>query len=1503
VFRQKCIKIGDGMTKGSSRAFATFALTLLALGALFSGWARSAPFTHGNLVVYRIGISGGATLAATGNPVFLDEYTSAGVLVQSIAMPTTASGGNYPFAASGTATSDGLLTRSADGKCLLAPGYGRDPADTAHGNITSGTTNGTTAVPRVVGVASVAAVVDTTTALTDAATGGNFRGAASNDCSGLWTSGSVGGVRYASIGATTSTSLTPSVTAVRGIAVFGGQLYLSTNSGTNTFKGVSTVGTGTPSTGSLTVTRLPGLTDTNSPSTYGLFLADLNAGVAGVDTLYVADDSTGALSKFSLVGGTWTLNGTIGVAADSYRGLTGIVSGSSVVLYATRKNGELVSLVDSSGYNGAFAGTPTLLASAASNTVFRGVALAPEVQRTVTPSVGPHGTINPSTPQTVYYGTQSVFTITPDSGYVALVGGTCGGTLVGNTYTTSTITADCTVGATFSSAPSFTVTPSATAGGTISPNTPQTVLSGATPSFTVTPSAGFSASVGGSCGGGLAGTTFTTSAISADCTVAATFTQITYTMTPSAGAHGTISPSIPQTVNALSQQVFTVTPNSGFLAAVGGSCGGTLVGTAYTTNAASANCTVDATFTALPTYTVTLAVVGNGAVSPPTSQTIFQNATASFTPTPAGGNSVVMTGCGGTMSAGIFTTGAITADCTVSASFSQKNILFVGNSYTFGRVDPALTYNAANVTDLTAAFNALYPNGTNSWPWSGPTCTGASSSDGCFEQHPWGGVPGIFKALTVQAGLNYNVSSSTRNAATLRGHFLNTANSVWNLRSNIASQKWDVVTVQGQSDEPLPANMSKNGNPAAYKTYANQIAKYVHQGNGLSTDLVTTEQAIYAAEGFGTSSSTTARTIPPNPNANPSAKIYVMQNWARPDMVESHKCTVPDYSSTDGAPLADPTCASGANGSAVTGQNNIFYTVQSTTALNLNDITNDMNASNASLLANSNQFFGVIPVGNAFQRAVNGGVVKNSGFYNVNGTYDDSGLAGLWWLDRTHGNKYGSYLSALVHFAKISEQDPTQFGAGDSVASGLGIASGLAVTLQQIARATVVPAAPAIGTAVAGDGQASVNFTPPSNIGGLPITGYTATCGSQTNTGLTSPIIVSGLVNGIAVICTVVASNSVGAGFPSSDSNNVTPGPNAMTLLSGDGQSAAVNTTFGTALAVTVLDVNSNPVSGVNATFTAPGSGASGKFSNTTATITVATNGSGVAAAPFTANAAPGGPYTVTAAAAGLTTVNFSLCNNACGPTVTSVAPASGSTAGGTSVTITGTNLGSATGVTIGGNACTPLSDNTATSVTCNTPSGGAGTASVLVTTAGGTNVANTLFAYTVRQTPPINTAAGGGTVVAQIVNGSARCSIDLNNTTAFTPPPFNGTTPPYGGLKVKLTGCNLAETVQVSVTWPSMAGLTFQKYGPTPTSGGSSIYYTPNNLSIAGNVVTYSITDNGLGDDTFTGADGVINDPAVPVSFEAIAAGIPTLSEWGMIALSGLLALCTLVVLRRRRM
>ena len=143
---------------------------------------------------------------------------------------------------------------------------------------------------------------------------------------------------------------------------------------------------------------------------------------------------------------------------------------------------------------------------------------------------------------------------------------------------------------------SYTVTPSAGANGSISPNTVQTIGHGGTATFTVSPSAGYTAFVGGTCGGSLVGNTYTTSPVTANCTVQAGFSNVTFTVTPSAGANGTISPSTPQTVASGGTATFTVAPSAGYTASVDGTCGGALVGNTYTTNAITANCTVAAAF-------------------------------------------------------------------------------------------------------------------------------------------------------------------------------------------------------------------------------------------------------------------------------------------------------------------------------------------------------------------------------------------------------------------------------------------------------------------------------------------------------------------------------------------------------------------------------------------------------------------------------------------------------------------------------------------------------------------------------------------------------------------------------------------------------------------------------------------------------------------------------------------------------------------------------------------
>ncbi|MEO7432534.1 MAG: PQQ-binding-like beta-propeller repeat protein [Dokdonella sp.] len=140
----------------------------------------------------------------------------------------------------------------------------------------------------------------------------------------------------------------------------------------------------------------------------------------------------------------------------------------------------------------------------------------------VTPSAGAHGTMTPSTPQTVVDGTTTAFTVAPEAHYaIATVSG-CGGNLVGSSYTTGPITSDCTVSATFT-AITHIVTPSANTGGTITPSTPQTVNDGDTTSFTIAPASSDITFTVTGCDGTLAGSVYTTAAITSACDVVVTF--------------------------------------------------------------------------------------------------------------------------------------------------------------------------------------------------------------------------------------------------------------------------------------------------------------------------------------------------------------------------------------------------------------------------------------------------------------------------------------------------------------------------------------------------------------------------------------------------------------------------------------------------------------------------------------------------------------------------------------------------------------------------------------------------------------------------------------------------------------------------------------------------------------------------------------------------------------------------------------------------------------------
>ncbi len=103
----------------------------------------------------------------------------------------------------------------------------------------------------------------------------------------------------------------------------------------------------------------------------------------------------------------------------------------------------------------------------------------------------------------------------------------------------------------------------------------------------------------------------------------------------------------------------------------------------------------------------------------------------------------------------------------------------------------------------------------------------------------------------------------------------------------------------------------------------------------------------------------------------------------------------------------------------------------------------------------------------------------------------------------------------------------------------------------EITIAAVVPSAPTGVVATRGNASVSVAFVAPTTTGGSAIISYEATCGGQSASGPASPIVVGNLSNGVAVTCTVVATNAVGNSAPSAASNSVTPAavPDAPTNL------------------------------------------------------------------------------------------------------------------------------------------------------------------------------------------------------------------------------------------------------------------------------------------------------------------------------------------------------------------
>jgi len=110
----------------------------------------------------------------------------------------------------------------------------------------------------------------------------------------------------------------------------------------------------------------------------------------------------------------------------------------------------------------------------------------------------------------------------------------------------------------------------------------------------------------------------------------------------------------------------------------------------------------------------------------------------------------------------------------------------------------------------------------------------------------------------------------------------------------------------------------------------------------------------------------------------------------------------------------------------------------------------DLARANALALAGSRDLSGVIPVGEAWVRAMDQGVADPNPYDGIG-----FGKLDLWTWDHYHASSTGYYLAALVIFGRVTGYDVRRLGPRERAADELGMSGIMATALQRIASETL----------------------------------------------------------------------------------------------------------------------------------------------------------------------------------------------------------------------------------------------------------------------------------------------------------------------------------------------------------------------------------------------------------------------------------------------------------------
>ena len=321
-----------------------------------------AQFTPGNIVVLQAG-DGATALANTGNAIVLKEYNTTGTSTYSVGITTSTASGN-PLIISGSATSEGGLSLTPNGKYLIFTGYAQTlPAASSLANGASSTYN------RGIGVVNAAGSYSRVAVSSTFFSANNIRSATSDGLDNYWAAGANDGTNYYGT-VSTATTIQNQNTNTRYISIFGGNIYFSASSGT--LQGIAKIGSGLPVVSGQTTSSVISIGTGGSP--YAFFFNSSQT------ICYIADDravaSGGGIQKWVYASSTWSLAYTFGTGATvGARGVIADFSGSNPIIYATTAEtsaNRLISINDAGSTS-----TATTLATSGANTLFRGISFSP----------------------------------------------------------------------------------------------------------------------------------------------------------------------------------------------------------------------------------------------------------------------------------------------------------------------------------------------------------------------------------------------------------------------------------------------------------------------------------------------------------------------------------------------------------------------------------------------------------------------------------------------------------------------------------------------------------------------------------------------------------------------------------------------------------------------------------------------------------------------------------------------------------------------------------------------------------------------------------------------------------------------------------------------------------------------------------------------------------------------------------------------------------------------